>query len=913
MSDSVYFSERTKTYDIPISHLDFKYLDSCNDSVELEKILKTLRSGEVGRYTELESFCEEKVARLNPNSRVLRKAVEPIKVTQLDKEERHQIEEDFQSWLNEVKTFSEEIDGDKNSENDYYLLERSKKKLLSGEQLEMNDEELEEKCLKYDDEDLPPIRKSIIFSSNKQSATRLNSKWDYTFGNRVVKPKDYSEWDKLAKEWDKELAEENQTNSKPEKGEKMILSEIETNGLKKLDYKELKLRVVNIPIQTRKKLAEREKEKGNESFKSGDYADAMNYYKRSLIMHKTNAVYNNRALIYLRQKLWKQAVNDCTKVLKTEPDNLKALFRRSQANFELDNLEQAEKDLNRLTDQDPTNFKAQNLLRNVKIAISKRQEPHLKGSRRMIITDVGDSSDDDDESDESVEENEHQQQEQQHTQEQETVTVNINNMELSRNHPNLIEHHNNDIDSEKHFDIDISKNDKIQLTDKSISDISKQECNLNDCYSSKVDADNNEDIITTFGNKDLHCQSEVNEHLENDEVSISTYSIADYNELKQKGNEYFKKGNMKLALIYFNRCIELCLKYNLNEDKRLAVIYRNRSLIYLQLNEYQLACNDCTSALSIESNCPIALYRRSLALKFLGDHSGCLKDLQKAYSLSPNNNRIIEELKKMQNTVVHTDKMNTDVLTNKSQTVITTSIISSTSDLEIIDLPNVDSEKEDNIHDDNVNDDDNNNSEILEEEAEEEENDESYDKLSSMQCNSMNPSCHISTDPNDFSKFQPNSTNVMTKSIDNEWEEVNLINKEDTKIANTSSINSTIENSWKLDKPITNSYEFQNYWINIQHLKRLNYINAMNEIIILLHNILPEQLPKLIGIRMEAEMLDDLLNAINVSMNTENNNSLWIYDILIQLSKTARFDCALFLISDDTKQGRCSFSTLCIK
>ena len=72
---------------------------------------------------------------------------------------------------------------------------------------------------------------------------------------------------------------------------------------------------------------------------------------------------------------------------------------------------------------------------------------------------------------------------------------------------------------------------------------------------------------------------------------------------------------MKLALIYFNRCIELCLKYNLNEDKRLAVIYRNRSLIYLQLNEYQLACNDCTSALSIESNCPIALYRRSLALK----------------------------------------------------------------------------------------------------------------------------------------------------------------------------------------------------------------------------------------------------------------------------------------------------------
>ncbi|CAI2732504.1 unnamed protein product [Schistosoma spindalis] len=853
-------------------------------------------------------------------SRVLRKAIEPIKLTQLDKEERHQIEEDFQSWLHEVKTFNEEIDNDdKNSELDNYLLKRSKKKLLSGKQLEMNDEELEEKCLKYDNDDLPPIRKSIIFNDNKPLATQLNSKGDYTFGKRILKPKDYSEWDKLAKEWDKELTEDNQTNSEFEKGEKMNLSEIETYGLRKLDYKELKLKVVNMPIQTRKKLAEREKEKGNESFKSGDYTDAMNYYKRSLIMHKTNAVYNNRALIYLRQKNWKQAVNDCTKVLKTEPDNLKALFRRSQANFELDNLEQAEKDLSTLTDQDPTNFKAQNLLRNVRIAISKRQEPHLKGSRRMIITDVGDSSDDDDddESDENVEENEYQQQEQkqQHIQEQEIVTVNTNKMELSRNHLNRIEHHNNDIDCEKHhFKIDINKNDNIQLTDMSTIDINKQESSLNVCYSSKVDTNNNEDIITAFSNGDMYCQSEVNKHLENDEVSInskSTYSIVDYEELKQKGNEFFKKGNMKLALIYFNKCIELCLKYNLNHDKRLAVIYRNRSLIYLQLNEYELACNDCTSALSIESNCPIALYRRALALKFLGDYSGCLNDLQKAYNLSPNNNRIIEEMKNIQNTLMQTDKMNTDTLINKSQTVITTSTISTTSDLEIVELPNVDSEKEDNIHDDNIHDDDdvdddnddnNNNGEILEEEAEE-ENDESYDKLSSIQCNNINPICHISTDLNDFSKFQPNNANIMTKSIDNEWEEVNLINKEDTKIVNTSSINSTIDSRWKLDKPITTSHEFQNCWINIQHLKRSNYRNAINEIITLLNNILPEQLPKLIGIRMEAEMLDDLLNAINFSMNTKNNNSQWIYDILIQLSKTARFDCALFLISDGTKEA----------
>ncbi|VDP57778.1 unnamed protein product [Schistosoma margrebowiei] len=187
-----------------------------------------------------------------------------------------------------------------------------------------------------------------------------------------------------------------------------------------------------------------------------------------------------------------------------------------------------------------------NLLRNVKIAISKRQEPHLKGSRRMIITDVGDSSsdDDDDESDENVKQNEYQQQEQQqqHIQEQEIMTVNNNKMELSRNHLDQIEHHNNDIDCEKHyFTIEMNKNDNIQLTDKSTIDINKQESSLNVCYNSNVDTNNNEDIITTFDNADMYCHSEVNEHLENDEVSICTYSIVDYEELKQKGNESFKK------------------------------------------------------------------------------------------------------------------------------------------------------------------------------------------------------------------------------------------------------------------------------------------------------------------------------------------------------------------------------------
>ncbi|KAF6770144.1 Sperm-associated antigen 1 [Paragonimus kellicotti] len=71
MADSLYYNEHTKTYDIPITHLDFKYINECNNIKELENIMKTLRSGEVGRYAELESCCEKRIRQLNPDSFML--------------------------------------------------------------------------------------------------------------------------------------------------------------------------------------------------------------------------------------------------------------------------------------------------------------------------------------------------------------------------------------------------------------------------------------------------------------------------------------------------------------------------------------------------------------------------------------------------------------------------------------------------------------------------------------------------------------------------------------------------------------------------------------------------------------------------------------------------------------------------
>ncbi|XP_064363735.1 sperm-associated antigen 1 isoform X2 [Dromaius novaehollandiae] len=70
---SLFDQGTTKTYQIPIGHLDYKFIEKCTDVKHLEKILRVLRSGEEGCYPDLTSFCEKRIEHLHPGSRALRK------------------------------------------------------------------------------------------------------------------------------------------------------------------------------------------------------------------------------------------------------------------------------------------------------------------------------------------------------------------------------------------------------------------------------------------------------------------------------------------------------------------------------------------------------------------------------------------------------------------------------------------------------------------------------------------------------------------------------------------------------------------------------------------------------------------------------------------------------------------------
>mmetsp|Transcript_823 Transcript_823/g.2413 ORF Transcript_823/g.2413 Transcript_823/m.2413 type:complete len:345 (-) Transcript_823:1626-2660(-) len=111
--------------------------------------------------------------------------------------------------------------------------------------------------------------------------------------------------------------------------------------------------------------------------------------------------------------------------------------------------------------------------------------------------------------------------------------------------------------------------------------------------------------------------------------------------LKDKGNEFFKKGDYRGAINAYTAGVTL--------DSRMPALFSNRAACHLKLDDYYAACNDCSKALSlltppVEANRKsrlIAFTRRSAALAGVGDYESAISDVRSALELDPDN----EELK----------------------------------------------------------------------------------------------------------------------------------------------------------------------------------------------------------------------------------------------------------------------------
>ncbi|XP_057591168.1 sperm-associated antigen 1 isoform X1 [Hippopotamus amphibius kiboko] len=341
----------TKTFKIPVEHLDFKYIEKCSDVKHLEKILCVLRSGEEGYYPELTEFCEKRLSGLAPGSRALRKDKPAATAASFTAEEWDKIDGDIKSWVSEIKKEDDKIHFH------------------------------ETETFPAMEDNLPPVRGS---NSRLHVAKEKNSK------SRPAKkkiPRDYAEWDKFDVE--KECAKiDEDYKDKTVVNNKSHLSKIDT-----------RLDTAGLTEKEKDFLATREKEKGNEAFNSGDYEEAVMYYTRSISVLPTIAAYNNRAQAELKLQNWNSAFQDCEKVLELEPGNLKALLRRATTYKHQNKLQEAIEDLNKVLAVEPDNELAKKTLSEVERDL-KTSEPASKTQtkgKRMVIQEVENSEDENEE------------------------------------------------------------------------------------------------------------------------------------------------------------------------------------------------------------------------------------------------------------------------------------------------------------------------------------------------------------------------------------------------------------------------------------------------------------------------------------------------------------------------------------
>ncbi|XP_004680064.1 PREDICTED: sperm-associated antigen 1 [Condylura cristata] len=620
----------TKTFKIPVEHLDFKYIEKCSDVKHLEKILCVLRSGEEGYYPELTEFCENRLKALAPESRALRKDKPASTASSFTAEEWEKIDSDIKNWVSEITK----------EENKIHAYETT---TFSAEG------------------NLPPVRSS---NSRLHISKEKNSK------NRPAKkkmPRDYAEWDKFDVE--KECSKiDDDYKEKTVVNNKSHLSKIETRidiaGLTELEITSLAIR---------------EKEKGNEAFNSGDFEEAVMYYTRSISVLPTAVAYNNRAQAELKLQNWNSAFQDCEKVLELEPGNLKALLRRATTYKHQNKPQEALEDLRKILQVEPHNELAKSGIDVSQIGLGsnsktteehftcnshesaepagaeRASEPRAMGNIQKKLTGRSDGG------------KRSERGAPRRGRAPGASADGVNAEELSILYSNraacclkegncsdcikdcnsslelhpfslkpllrratayetLEQYRKAYVDYKIVLQIDYG----VQIANDSINRITRILMDL-DGPTWREKLSPIPTVPTSVQFRGWQPAAELSPDQVGDSCSHRQPSLTDekrFKTLKEEGNQCVKDKNYKGALSKYSECLKI--------NNKECAIYTNRALCYLKLCQFEEAKQDCDQALQIDDGNVKACYRRALAHKGLKNYQKSLNDLNKVLLLDSN-------------------------------------------------------------------------------------------------------------------------------------------------------------------------------------------------------------------------------------------------------------------------------------
>jgi tetratricopeptide (TPR) repeat protein len=134
------------------------------------------------------------------------------------------------------------------------------------------------------------------------------------------------------------------------------------------------------------------KQKGNEAYQLEEYERASDFYEEAL--NKTTnpeerlTLYLNLAMTKIYIHKYVEARNICDHALHLDPDNIKGLYRRGLAFFEMGEFDKSREDFNRVLKIDPNNEASKRKLERLSTIESKTREKEKKVYKSMFTGDL---------------------------------------------------------------------------------------------------------------------------------------------------------------------------------------------------------------------------------------------------------------------------------------------------------------------------------------------------------------------------------------------------------------------------------------------------------------------------------------------------------------------------------------------
>ncbi|XP_038666023.1 sperm-associated antigen 1-like isoform X1 [Scyliorhinus canicula] len=565
----------TKTYKLPIEHLDYNFVEKCTDVKYLEKILIVLRSGEEGLYPDLISFCEKKIEKLDPKNRILRTNNPPATAASFTKEEWQEITSDIKSWTDEMKQKENEVKYRKP----------------------------EVEC--FDSENHAPIRganASVLSHQNDLDKKKSTDR------KRVI-PRDYREWDKFDVE--KECA-------KIDEGKQKISSTtIINDGISGIGKG---IDTTGMTDQEKMVLADREKDKGNEAFRAGDHKEAVLYYTRSISVIPNVTAFNNRAQAEIKLQNWKKALHDVEKVLELEPGNLKALLRRATVHKHLANYQAATDDLKRVLQAEPNNPIAKKLLQEVEQKLKDSQPigKMKKKGKRMLIKEVEGSDDEK----EGKFTNENKDSSKPVGGRTSKAKAAMGNSQKKCSHKR--ESQTNEKNRAKGKDTGGAAAQKNTKKDSDGNSTALKETEPSKC-GHETKGENVENVTIPMASKsqdppriDSGQMFPPGSGSETEKGKNNTWALPPaVAKLKSEGNKLFKNGQFGDAVIKYTKAITELIESGVDCPAELSILHSNQAACYLKDGNCIECIKDCTRALELQPFSVKPLLRRAMAYEAL--------------------------------------------------------------------------------------------------------------------------------------------------------------------------------------------------------------------------------------------------------------------------------------------------------